>query len=181
MSVYEKDDILTIHFILKKQDGETIIQAWSEDKDLVKCYMEFHNCKKFSIKKVTRDAHSMYQLMEENLHDKIDLVNITTRDQKHKNCTKSITVPMTTTELELLNSETNTFMSSIINYSLINDALPYFKHKYRKVFDALGLSSIINRVLFTKSNAYSKYDTKSLDIDFDQLILFYRLYPENFD
>lgn len=181
MAKYDEDDIMTIYFVVKKDRGESIIQAWSDDKKMVESYMTFHNCKKFSVKKVTRESQAMYQLMEENLHDKISLVNITTRDPKHKHDAKSITVPMTETELTLLNSETNTFMSSYINYSYINDALCYFKHKYMKILDDIGLFGIIHKILYSKSNITGKYNDILSNVDFDQLILFYRLYPENFD
>lgn len=175
MAKHDPDDIVTTYFVLKKEGDKTIIQGWSEDKKMVEAYMEFHNCKKFRVKKVTMVAKKMAETYEENIHDEIDLFNITTRDQKHRCEVKSITIPATATEIQLLNDETNTLATSLIDYSFINGAVPYLKKKYRQALMDVGLLDFIKKILH---NQRSKF----VDImQFDQLILLYRLFNDNFD
>lgn len=175
MALHDPDDIVTAYFVLKEKDGVTIIQGWSEDKNLVKSYMEFHNCKKFRVKKVTLKAKLMYEKYEENLHDEITIFHIGTKDKNHPGEIKTIPIPATTTEFNLINEETNTLVSSMIPYSYMNGAILYLKRKYRKALADTKLLDFIENVLHGQRSKFLE------NIQFDQLILLYKLFSDNFD
>lgn len=175
MKPIDPDEYCTFYFIIKYKDGEKSIQAWTDDKNLALSYMKFHNCKNFTMKKIRKLGKHMIEVLEENTHDEISLFNIGTRDTKHKYETKSITVPATQTEINFLNDESNTLASSLINYSIINNYIYYMKSKYQKALNNIGLVSCMNFVLHNNKSKFTSL------IQFDQLLLLYRLFPENFD
>ena len=51
---YEPGDIATFYFIIKEDGNNKEIKAWSDKKQLVEFYMDFHKCPKFRLKKITK-------------------------------------------------------------------------------------------------------------------------------
>lgn len=176
MAKYEVGDIVTYYFIIVEDDNGKHIQAWSDNKDLVKFYLEFHNCKKFVLKTMTRTVEEISKILEENLHDEIKIHNIHIKDTKSKNGTgyKTISIPATETEFMFINEESNTFMASRINYSFINEAIPYLKGKYRDALKNIFLTDIIKKVIHGQNPKITQM------IEFDQLLILFESFPENF-
>ena len=173
MRVYDPDDIVTFYYVVT--DG--IIKGWTDDKDLVKMYLDFHACKSYQLKKMTCPFSKTVKILNENTHDEIQIHFLDTRDPKNKNKTKLIAVPLTGTEAMFIHDEVQTFMATSINYSYLYSALPYLKKKYR---DAL------KGILLTDISQYSVSGGQVGDLDilaeiqFDQLKVLYRNFPDQF-
>ena len=171
----DANDIISMYFISKVFDGHHLVQAWTDDKELLKAYMEFHKCEHFKVKKITNTVAKINVLLEENYWDEIQIYNIVTRDKSNKhNNIGSIFIPATETEIKLIREECATFMASRIDYSFINDALPYLKERYQNVLKSIFLDDVIKMVVYSKPNRFTE------SITFDELILLIKSFPENF-
>lgn len=146
---YEEDDVVTFYFVIYERGNEKSIRGWSDNKDLVDAYMEFHKCKYYRTKKMHDTLREIYKITEENINDEIQLYSINTRG---KHGSKDIMVPLTMTEYTLLQDESNTFMSSRVNYSYINECSHYLKGKYRDALKVVGIEDIINAVIYNKQS-----------------------------
>ena len=177
MAKYQPGDIVTYYFIIKEFDGNKIIQGWTDNKELAKFYMDFHKCKKFRIKTITDSIEEINKIREENWNDEIKLFHIITRNRnkKHKDEDSiTICIPATETECQFIRDESNTFMSSRINYSYINDAIPYMKNKYQKVLQSIFLTDIIRKTVYSQNMKFAEM------IEYDDLMILFRSFPENF-
>lgn len=173
---YQLDDMVTFYFVIytNPQNGSKDIQAYSDDHALVKYYMEFHNCSHFHMKKMTSTYHDIIKIIEENRHDDIQIVNISTNDSDHKGKVKMISVPMTETEYGLLTGEINSMMGGCINYHIISEFIYYLKPKYQKALKHISLIDILNWVL------YSANQDKIQKMSLDELHLFIHAFPQFF-
>lgn len=177
MAKYEEGDIVKFYFVIKKDDkNNKIIQGWTDNKNIAKFYLEFHNCKDFTLKTMEGSIEDIYQVTEENLHDEIKLYNINVKDydKKGNDTVKSICIPATETEFRFVNEETNTFLLSRIRYSYINSAIPYLKNKYQEALNDIFLNDIINKVIYERRSKIVE------SIEFDQLMVLYRSFSDNF-
>lgn len=178
MAKYEPGDIATFYFIINEIDSDDkIIQGYTDNKDLAKYYMEFHKCKKFTLKSMTKTIEDISVILEENRNDEIKIYNITIRDPKHKDGrnTKMISIPATDTEMRFLNEETKTYFSSHICYTLLNEAKPFMKRKYQEALDTILLQKVID------VNINAKPPAKILiNSELDQLMLLFRSFSDNF-
>lgn len=177
MARYEPGDIVTYHFIVYNDGRHKNIRAWTDNKDLAKMYMEFHQCKDFTIKSVTKRIEEISAITEENLHDEIRIHNILIRNtdkRKKGEETKIISIPATETECLFINDECSTFMLSRIRYSYLNTAIPYMKKKYRDGLESIFLQDIINKVCNERSSNISE------SVKLDQLMVLFRSLPEFF-
>lgn len=176
MSKYEKGDIVTYYFIVLKIDNKPGIVGWSDDKDLIKSYMEFHKCKDYHLKEVTDTIDNIGKILEENIHDEIRLMNILIKDptKKHRDKMKYILVPCTDLQADFITSEQSCFLSARINYGFINSAFYYLKGKYRKALEDIFLMDVIDTVVNNRSNKITR------NMKFDQLLILTRNFPEHF-
>jgi len=178
MAKYEAGDIVTYYFIIREDtyDKSNFIKGWTDSKELAEFYLRFHNSSKYRLKKLTNTIEEMHEIINENLHDEIGIANIYTRDRGKKSpSTKLIVIPITDTESRFLYDETRDFLSSIVNYSYLNESIPYLKNKYR---DALMSTLLLNSVI--KKILHNRLDKKNKDIEMDQLVLLYKLFPAEF-
>ena len=150
MAKYQPGDTVTYYFIIKELDREKIIQGWTDNKEIAKFYMEFHKCKNFKLKSITNSIEEITKILEENWNDEIKPFHIITRNRnrgKHDDDYITICIPATDTEVRFIREETSTFMTSRINYSLINDAFPYLKNKYQNDLQSIFLPDVIRKVV----------------------------------
>jgi len=169
---YDDNDEVVLYFVIKEGTyGDSMIKAWTDDKDLLNAYMEFHSCKQFRVKKIRKRMKDFHDILNENLHDEIDITNIITRG---KNGPGFIAVPMTTTEIIFLDEETKTYLSMNIDYTTIDEAFYYFKEKYQDAFKKIGLRSVIDHVIYNKPSAFVQ------DVVFDQAIMLSRTLSDDF-
>ena len=178
MAKYERDDIVTYYFIIMNENGNKRIQAWTDNKEYAKFYLEFHNTKNFSIKKLTKPLREMIKILEENANDEIQIapnIIIKNRDKKHKyDDFKTITIPATRMEISFINEEVATFMLSQVNYSYLDSAIPYLKNKYQRALNEIFLQSIIKKVCYQR-------DSKIVQsIHLDNLMILFRSFPDMF-
>ena len=130
---YEPGDIATFYFIIKEDGNNKEIKAWSDKKQLVEFYMDFHKCPKFRLKKITKPIEEIRKITEESYHDEITIGHIRVRDrEKKKGDVKLITIPATQNELNFLSEESSNFLSTSMEYSYLNGVIPYLKKKYRE-------------------------------------------------
>lgn len=178
MAKYEKGDIVTYWFIVcETESGSRHIQGWSDNKTIVKAYMEFHSCPDFTVKCKTGSIERMIEIVNHNANDEIQIVNIATRDpeaKKGRNKLKLIAIPMTGTEKMFIDDDTANFLNSAIQYSYINSALPYLKDEYQKVLDSILLTDIIQKVVHHRTSKRISY------LDIDQLLLLLRIPDSHF-
>ncbi len=178
MAKYESGDIVTFWFVVYHDPvAGKRIQAFSDNKDLVKAYLEFHKCPEYSIKSMTGTIDSMVPIINENRNDELHIENINTRDpnaRKHQNRVKMIQIPITGTESVLLSDDSANFLNSAIPYSYLNSAIPYLKDKWQGVLDDIFLTDIIKHVIHRQTTKKIGY------IDVDQLMLMIRLPQAHF-
>lgn len=177
MARYEKGDIVTYWFVVCHDKDGKRIQAFSDDKDLVKFYMAFHKCKEFSLKSMEGTIESIVPIINANVNDEIVLYNIYTRDPKAKHGeskTKMIQVPMTKSEIMLLKDDTDGYLNSQIAYSYIFSTIPYLKDKYQKALDSIFLSDVIRKVV------HNQMPKRLALLEIDQLILLLKLPDSKF-
>lgn len=178
MAKYEPGDIATFYFVVKEHGSEKIIQGWTDNKEIAKFYMEFHKCKYFKLKSVTNNIEEIYKItIEENMNDEIKLFHIITKNcGKHKKGESygMVCIPATEVESTFIREEANAFMSSHVNYSLINDAFPYLKKKYQNILQSIFLPDVISKVVYNKNPRFTQ------EIEFDHLMILFKTFPENF-
>ena len=176
MAKYEEGDIVTYYFIIVEDGNDKRIQAWSDHKELVKYYMEFHKCKRFVLKSLTRRIEEISTILEENLHDEIKIHNVMIKDNSGKKGKefKTIPIPATETEFMFINEETNTYMASRINYAYLNGAIPYLKKKYKESLNGILLTDVIRKVVHGQNPKSTQM------ISFDQLMVLFESFPDNF-
>ena len=176
MLTYEPGDIATFYFIISNDGDIKRIKAWSDRKQLLDYYMDFHKCPKYSIKKITKPIEEINKILEENYHDEIEIGNLYIKDPKgkHNDDKKIISVPITSNEIKCIDEECATALASRVGYSYLNGSVPYLKGKYREALDDIFLSSMIQRAIHTRTDKISRY------IEFDQLIVFFRFFPDEF-
>ena len=178
MAQYEPGDIVTYYFIIMNDNGNKRIQAWTNRKELAKFYYEFHNCKNFSIKKITKTIEDMRRILEENANDEIMIANINIKNHERSGKkdpeTVMISIPATRTEMTFINEETSSFMLSQVRYSYLDSAIPYLKNKYQKALNDIFLPAVIKKVCYNKESAI----TQSLYMD--HLMVLYRSFPDMF-
>lgn len=175
MKQYEHGDIATFYFIINKFGNNNIIKAYTDSKDLAKIYMDFHKCKKFTIKKVTKPIDEITPILEENIHDEIGVYNIIIKDPDKKyGKTKEAIIPATMTEMHYINEEARTYMGSRVSYDNLNMMIPYLKNKYQRALHDILLNDVIAYVV------HNKHSNILTDIDFDTLMMLYRSFPDEF-
>lgn len=175
MAKYEPGDIAKYYFVIfTGPDGESTVQAWTDNKDLLDMYLKFHKCKRFEVKVVSNYIEEIIKLCEENRNDEILLYRINTRDPKKKGEVMGMTIPATNTEVTFINEETNTFMTSMISYSKINELIPYLKKKDREALHNIFLEDITAKVCHERNSKLVQM------IQLDQLMVLYKLFPEKF-
>ena len=158
MAKYEPGDIVTIYLvIMKRPNGKSGIQAWSMNKDMAQCYMKFHNCPNFKMKSFRGTNEEVNRLTEENINDEIGIFNIRTHNPDKPDSKKAVAlpIPMTDTEYQHITSECSSFMANVITYSSrMYEVCQFVVHNKP------------SRILET--------------IEFDQLLVLARSFPENF-
>ena len=172
MKRYDYDDIITVYFVVNDRDGSPIIKAWSDEKEYCKVYMDFHRCKKYKLKSISDTADRIYSIIEENNFDEIGLYNITVHDPDGGS--KLISVPLTGTEYNFIQTETNEWMMSRIDYSLINAAKDYFKDRYQDALKRIHLNDVLDSVLNLNNNAFVE------TVELDELMVLVRSFSNEF-
>lgn len=177
MREYDDDELLTYYFVIVKDRNTSRIQAWTDKKALAELYMEFHKCSKFKLKKVTASVSELVKITDENRHDQLELVNLTIRNRdksKPNKLTTLITIPATQSECVFLEEETNSFLSSRIDYGALSNLLPYLKSKYQQALADILLPDVVNAVV------YGKMSPKLQNCEIDQLSVLIRHFPDSF-
>lgn len=172
---YQDDDLVTYYFVINNDGKNSTIQGWSDNKNMIKCYMEFHSCKRFHVKELTKTFEEIARILDENNNDEIKIFNITTRSKKHPHRVEYIPVPMTATEFSFVNSECQSFLSSMVNYTFIDSALPYIKERYKHDLKMTMLLDVIG------STVHAKHSKLIEEVQFDQLMVLLYLFNQNFD
>ena len=170
---YNVNDECTMYFVVHSDEQSKMIVGWSDDKDIIDAYMEFHKCKDFKVKKYTDSARKMNDLLDENNNDEIELYNIKIRSNDKK-MTKDVVVPMTRTEHMCVNDDTVNLGYTRLDYSLLNEARFYLKDKYQKALNSIFLEAAINKVL------YNQLDNIMASIEVDELMILYKNFPDKF-
>ena len=172
MKKYDLKDDCTIWFVVFDDGNSKRIQAYSDEKEYVDAYMEFHHCKHMRVKKITDRADRMFELLNENINDEIGIYNKKMRKKKNKY--EMVLVPMTYAESILVNDEVTSLMYTRIDYNFINEAMYYLKDKYQKAIKQILLKSAINKVV------YNKADKIINSIDLDEVALLIKSQPDLF-
>ena len=73
---YESGDIATYYFVIYDDGNNKTIIGWSDNKKIIKAYMELHKCKKFKLKEYTAPIDKIGKLLDENINDEIRLINV---------------------------------------------------------------------------------------------------------
>jgi len=175
MERYDRGDIATFYFIINDDGKNKAIRAWTDKKQLAEIYLDFHKCPNYRLKKVTKCIDEINEILDENNNDEIVIGNIYMKDpDRKKGNVKIVSIPVTQVEITFINEECETFLSSRINYSYLNGVIPYLKKKYREALTDIFLPSIIKKVV------YNKNDMINQDIKFDQLMVLFRSFPDDF-
>lgn len=171
---YEKGDIATFYFIIAESNNDSRIQGWTDEKVLAESYIEFHKCKSFKMKSITRPIEEINKILEENIHDEITIHNLIVKDPDKPGKVRTIPVPVTETEFTFIREESNTFMTSMVDYGYLNTVIPYLKKDYIKALKSIFLIPIIHLVVNNKQSEITSL------IQFDELGVLFRSFPEYF-
>nr|DAN65334.1 MAG TPA: hypothetical protein [Caudoviricetes sp.]DAP16811.1 MAG TPA: hypothetical protein [Caudoviricetes sp.] len=173
MKTYEREDIVTFYFVVKEETKDTtIIRAWTDDKKLLDAYLELHACKKYHVKKIRRAMKDILPIINENNNDEIDVAYLITRGKEGAGL---ISLPLTMTEITFINDESHGFFSSHVNYQLLDDRVPYLKDRYQRILKNIGLDDVIKHVIYNRTSPFVQ------DVVLDQVLLFARSFPDDFD
>lgn len=176
---YSADDECTFYFIIisDKYSDEKHVQAYTDNKELAKAYMDFHKCKQFKIKTVKDTYRNIVEIINENLNDEIALYHMNIKsDPDHKlgEETKLVAVPITLTERDLVSEEADSFLASRVNYSLINDLMYYLKPKYQNILKDIFMTDIVMKTCYNKDSYFT------LNAGIDEVRVLYRSVPDHF-
>ena len=174
MAKYDNGDLATYYFVINDDGKNQMVQGWTDDKDMVKFYMDFHNCKHFKLRVLTKPFDEIAKILDENANDEIQIRNITVRHPSKRHRVKYVAVPMTKTEFTFIEEECKSLMSGMVNYSFIDSALPYLKKKYK---DDLKMTLLIESIGVT---IHGKRSLIIEDIQFDQMMVFILSFHDNF-
>jgi hypothetical protein len=177
MARYEPEDIVTYYFVIYEGYTENVIKGWTDDKDLAKFFMEFHKCKNYRLKKLTKTMKEIGGILNNNAHEEISMAEIHTRDRKRNGEVKLIMIPMTRSELNFIQAETGNFVAGYVNYTAMYDTVQFLKNKYRRALDILLLTPIMNNVC---QNEVDEKHNLLQYVDFDQLAIMYKCCPHEF-
>lgn len=175
MERYEPDDEVTFYFVIYDDGNIKSVKAWSDNKDYVKIYMKFHECKHYRIKKVTNTYTEICKLLNESGNDEIMLYNLQVKDEdpkKHKS--KTVAVPLTRTEGSFISEEIQSFMASRINYGYANEAFGFLKNKYQKALKGILFKDVMEHVVYQKRSHIIE------QIELDGIMILFRSMPEQF-
>lgn len=177
---YEPGDYAEIYFILfkNKGTGEKQIHAWSDDKTLIKFYLDFHKCDSFIVKKRYDKIENIASILDENTHDEINISYITIRNpdekKRHKEPIKRIAVPITETEMNFIQAETNSCLSTRIGYHDIYDALKFLKPKYQMALCDIKLPEVAAFVINGKRSKFVE------SLQYDELMVLMMSFQDKF-
>lgn len=176
MAIYEHGDIVTYYFVVMKDEdtSDRRIVAWTDSKDMLKFYLNFHKCKRFTVKQYTRRVEEFNDLINENRLDEIQIFNVRVRDPEKKGKTKIMQIPATETEAACIRDNSSDCFGSDINYAVINNMVFYLKDKYIEGLEDIFLLDAI------KKSIYSKPNTMIDRLEFDEVMLLFRCFPSMF-
>ena len=181
MKTYQLNDPVTFYFVVSSDVnvGKGMqIKAWTDDKDLLSFYMEFHNCSRYTIRKINKTFKEIINIINTDCpNDEITIAYLLTRnksDKKSSDPTKSVAVPATENELSIVRDSQTSGCAPLINYTLIHDALPKFKKKYQQVFRELGLYDLVGKELYNQTTEFTEL------LQIDELMLMFRAFPDEF-
>ena len=158
-----------------KELNSSKITAWSDNKTLIKYYLDFHNCDTFQTIKVEGTLEEYSDLLNDNIHDEITIANIRIRDSEKPYKEKVLQIPATETEMDLLLAEEDSYSSGRIDYGVIEKYYHRMKNKYKKIFDNILLTDVMMKVIHGNDSNYLE------KIKQDQLAILYRLFSGYFD
>ena len=173
-----KDDAYGKLYEYYKKDKElnsNKIAAWSDDKNLIKYYLDFHNCKTFQTIKVEGTIEEYSDLLNDNIHDEITIANIRIRNSSKPYQEKIVQIPITDSEIDFIQTEEESYSSGRIDYGVLEKYYHRMKNKYRKIFDNILLTDVMMKVIHGDDSRYLN------KIKQDQLAILYRLFSGNFD
>jgi len=176
MALYYKGDMATFYFIIKEVPGEeSYIKAWTDSKELARFYLKFHKCPYFRIKKITNTIEEIRKITGENHTDRISIGRLVTRDRERDDGSVTyISVPITDTEMDIVNHESMSFFSGRIKYNLMDKVIPSLKPKYRELMKEIFLPSVIKRTIHNQPNGCAEA------IIMDQLMVLFQSFPDEF-
>jgi len=176
MERYDRDDQVTIYFVIHDLGDRQQVQAWSDNKEYVKAYMEFHKCRNFKLKSMTDVMRNILPILDENTNDEISLYNLTVKNPNHKRGkeAKYLVAPLTSTESMMINDEAKNFLLTRINYGYANEAFPYLKNKYQKALKDIFFEIIMKHIVYNTRNKLIE------EFMLDELMILYESFPEHF-
>ena len=173
MKRYERGDDATFYFVIHKQRGkEKYIKAWTDNKEMLKFYMDFHETKNFSVKKISDRIESIQKLVEENLNDEITIGHVRIGDKHGEQLL--VALPVTETEMQFIREEDTSYMATTIDYSLINNLYPTLKKKYQHALEKILLIPIAD------FNVNNKFNEMVGRIFLNNVKILHRSFPDEF-
>jgi hypothetical protein len=145
-----KSDEVTVYVVICKEDNEKYIKAWSDDHKLVDAYMEFHKCKSDKVVRYSMNPTEAIDFQNENSYAEIVLGAVNVMIKKGQ--IKSMAIPLTQTDINFINTDTNTFFADRVRYDTLNMVFPYFKDKYQRGLRQIFLTNIISKVVHNKQD-----------------------------
>lgn len=180
MGRIDSNDIVTYYIVEVNEDSlGTNIQAWSDDKELVKAYMEFHKCKRFKVKKVTNKMSVIGKYLIENaMHDELGICWISVRNPKPKPGEEliQVAIPMTQSEMAVINDEINSKFSSYGMYQSTHQMIGFLKNKYQR-----ALAGIMYTEFMKQARMETPKDNPIINaIQYDELKILFSQFPDHF-
>lgn len=176
---YDPEDDETTLYIAYVDDEKYGLKGWTQNKQLMKYFLEFHNCDKIKHKKYTDTNKNIIEFANNNMAYEIEIHRIKSQDNDGKPI--DLYVPMTSSEMSDIVDSCTYFNAHNINYNSIISAYKVLKRKYQEALNILLFMDVAKHVMDYRvfQNDHNSQN-KVYMIERDMLITLYRLEPELF-
>ena len=132
MNVYSEGDQITIYCIMFDDDREVITWAWTDNKELAKWYLKFHNSKQMKLKRIDTIYEDARDFISNYMYEQIKVGYLMTKDPHNKG---SITIPFPVTDAErqYLDDESADLCNGYVGYRTIYEMAPFLKRKWESL------------------------------------------------
>ena len=76
MRKYDRDDIVVLYIITFDDGRNNSVQAWTDDKEMAKSYLEFHSSHRMKMRVIKKRLRDLMDVINQNRNDEISICNL---------------------------------------------------------------------------------------------------------
>lgn len=167
--VYEDVNTKTTCYLIYYIDPdskEKKLVGYTRNKNLLKLYLDFHNCKDMKVKPISATLGEINKILDNHVTCNICMKSLSTRDPDSPHKTIEVLVPLTSDEYLMMQGCRDAFViDNQCGYRFILQLMSFFKDKYSDALNNIYLGDIAKRI------ENMKYNEKVDQIDIDEVML----------